>query len=174
MWCDVWSTLALRPLQYTSYSPALVSSYLLHILSVPGLLHHALHLCPEVLAALHTQDGSACLWTSAIQLLAQDQQLRIHFNALEGSYALCLTANLVQLLSLSPGGLAESTVSVVTVLAHLLSAGSQYIAIRDGKEEQPLPPVLGWFSISLNKHLKTKLARLWPDYMRLITFQAST
>ena len=152
----------------------------LHILSVPGLLHHALHLCPEVLPALHTQDGSDCLWTSAIQLLAQDQQLRIHFNALEGSYALCLTANLVQLLSLSPGGLAKSTVSVVTVLAHLLSACSQYVTAKQSNLCH-WHPVLGWFSVSLDKHLqasmgqvKAQLARLWsPDCVRLMTSHLS-
>ena len=150
----------------------------MHILSVSGLLHNALHLCPEVLAALHTQDGSDCLWTSAIQLLAQDQQLRIHFNALEGSYALCLTANLVQLLSLSPGGLAESTGSVVTVLAHLLSACSQYVTAKQSNLCH-WNPVLGWFSVSLDLEasmgqVKTQLAMLWsPDCVRLMTSHLS-
>lgn len=31
------------------------------------------------------------------KLLCQEQQMKIHFNALEGSYALCLTANLIHL-----------------------------------------------------------------------------
>ena len=37
------------------------------------------------------------LFTRSLELLNSDQNLRIIFNALEGSYALCLLANLVQL-----------------------------------------------------------------------------
>ena len=142
-----------------------------------GLLQHASSLCPEAVSALHSDEGADCIWTHAIALLGQDQQLRIHFNALEGSYALCLTANLVHLLSLSTD-LGERTVPVVTVLASLLSACSQYVTAKQSNLSH-WHPVLGWFSVSLDRHLqasmgqvKAQLARLWaPDCLALMTKQ---
>ena len=94
--------------------------------------------------------------------------------------SLSLTANLVQLISLSPNGLEESTVSVVTVLAHLLSACSQYVMAKQCNLYH-WHPVLDWFSVSLDKHLqasmgqvKAQLARLWsPDCVRLMTSHLS-
>ena len=53
-------------------------------------------LCPESLALLQSQQ----VLKNTVHLLSQLQQLKIHFNALEGSYALCLTANLIHLLHL--------------------------------------------------------------------------
>ena len=111
-----------------------------------------------------------------VQLLSQDQQLRIHFNALEGSYALCLTANLVHLVSgldrLEPAQL----VSLVTTLTQLLSSLGQYVTARQSQLSH-WHPVLGWFSVSLDKHLqaslslvRTQLARLWsPECLMVLT-----
>ncbi len=53
-------------------------------------------LCPESLSLLQSQQ----VLKLTVHLLSQLQQLKIHFNALEGSYALCLTANLIHLLHL--------------------------------------------------------------------------
>lgn len=121
--------LALRPVQYAAYSPPLVSQYLVSVLSVPGLLQHAATLCPEALGALHAPAPAPSLWSTAIDLLAQDQQLRIHFNALEGSYALCLTANLVHLLAVA-GEVGERLVVTVGVLTSLLASCSQYVTAK--------------------------------------------
>jgi len=52
---------------------------------------------PESLAMLQKHD----LLAKCVSSLALEQQIRIHFNALEGSYALCLTANLVHLAALA-------------------------------------------------------------------------
>ena len=75
-----------------------VSLFLLHILSVPAIVEHLNNLLPEVLANLLLQKQSHDL-AKSVRLLAQDQQLNSHFNALEGSYALCLADNLVHLVS---------------------------------------------------------------------------
>ena len=91
-------SLAARPLTYTDYSQQMVSLYTLHILSVPGLVHHVASLCPQS-GLLGDGKEAGPLVLAVVRLLAKDQQLRIHFNALEGSYALCLTANLIQLVS---------------------------------------------------------------------------
>ena len=66
-----------------------------------------------------------------IRLLAQEQQLKIHFNALEGSYALCLCANLINLLHLeSVDGLQDDIIGLVTVLTRLLESCSQYVTSK--------------------------------------------
>ena len=73
-----------------------VSLFLLHILSVPGLIEHLNKITPDVLTGLLLQKQTHIL-AKSVKFLSQEQQLKIHFNALEGSYALCLTANLVHL-----------------------------------------------------------------------------
>ena len=168
-------SLAARPVVYTQYSQQMVSLYTLHILSVPGLLQYSESLCgPSGLLGDGRQAETLLLET--VKLLSQDQQLRIHFNALEGSYALCLTANLVHLVSglerLEPAQL----VSLVTTLTQLLSSLGQYVTARQSQLSH-WHPVLGWFSVSLDKHLqaslslvRTQLARLWsPECLMVIS-----
>ena len=112
-----------------------------------------------------------------IRLLAQEQQLKIHFNALEGSYALCLCANLINLLHLeSVDGLQDDIIGLVTVLTRLLESCAQYVTSKQSNLSH-WHPVLGWFSVSLDKYLqstmptvKTQLSRLWhPDTVKLLT-----
>lgn len=175
-------SLALRPVEYSSYSASLVSTYLLNILSVPGILQQVSSLCPDSLTSLHQATGeekessTKTLWGAAVHLLSQDQQLKIHFNALEGSYALCLTANLVHLMSLIQTDLGPDLVSVVSVLTSLLSSCSQYVTAKQSNLSH-WHPVLGWFSVSLDRHLqsamslvKVQLTKLWSaDCVRLMT-----
>jgi ubiquitin-protein ligase E3 B len=168
-------TLAMRPLVYTSYSEQMVSTCLLHILSIPGVVAHTATLCPDTLHTLQGEDQA--LLVATVKLLSQDQQLKIHFNALEGSYALCLTANLVHLVSLAPSLTSAQMVPVVTTLTHLLSSLGQYVTAK----QSPLShwhPVLGWFSVSLDKHLqssmvvvKSQLCRLWSVECLLVLTQ---
>jgi len=168
-------TLAMRPLVYTSYSEQMVSMCLLHILSIPGVVAHTATLCPDTLHTLQGEDQA--LLVATVKLLSQDQQLKIHFNALEGSYALCLTANLVHLVSLAPSLTSAQMVPVVTTLTHLLSSLGQYVTAK----QSPLShwhPVLGWFSVSLDKHLqnsmvvvKSQLCRLWSVECLLVLTQ---
>jgi hypothetical protein len=73
-----------------------VSLFTLHILSVPGIMEHLNNICPEVLNSLLLQKETHVL-AKSVRFLSQDQQLKVHFDALEGSYALCLTANLIHL-----------------------------------------------------------------------------
>ena len=168
-------SLAARPLAYTDYSQQMVSLYTLHILSVPGLVHHAASLCPQS-GLLGDGREAGPLVLAVVRLLAQDQQLRIHFNALEGSYALCLTANLIQLVSSFTKLESGDLMAVVTTLTQLLTSLGQYVTAK----QSPLShwhPVLGWFSVSLDKHLqasmsvvKSQLSRLWsPDCLMVIT-----
>jgi ubiquitin-protein ligase E3 B len=63
---------------------------------VPGIIEHLNNIAPEILNSLLLQKQTHIL-AKAVKFLSQEQQLKIHFNALEGSYALCLTANLIHL-----------------------------------------------------------------------------
>ena len=168
-------SLAGRPLLYTQYSQQMVSLYILHVLSVPGIVQYSQSLCGPT-GMLGDPKECETLLLETVKLLSQDQQLRIHFNALEGSYALCLTANLVQLVSRLKSLDGEPLVRLVTTLSQLLSALGQYVTAR----QSPLShwhPVLGWFSVSLDRHLqaslglvRTQLARLWsPECLVVIT-----
>ena len=149
--------LASRPLAYTSHSDQMVSLYILHILSVPGVAHYAATLSPNS-GLLGGGQESKSLLISAVKLLAQDQQLKIHFNALEGSYALCLTANLIQLVSTCQRLDRGDLVLVVSTLTQLLTYLGQYVTAK----QSPLShwhPVLGWFSVSLDKHLQVEIVK---------------
>jgi hypothetical protein len=64
--------------------------------SQPCCVIQVKQLCPETVSQLQSQQ----VLKLTVLLLSQTQQLKIHFNALEGSYALCLTANLIHLLHL--------------------------------------------------------------------------
>jgi ubiquitin-protein ligase E3 B len=66
------------------------------VLSVPALTLQLKKSSPESLQLLQ-KNG---IVNRSVKLLSHEQQLKIHFNALEGSYALCLTANLVHLVSI--------------------------------------------------------------------------
>lgn len=169
-------TLALRPVMYGSYSDQMVSLYLLNILSIPGVVQQVATMCPDSMTMLQGEDKEQELLIAIVKLLSQDQQLKIHFNALEGSYALCLTANLVHLVSLAPSLTSSQLVPVVTTITHLLSSLGQYVTAK----QSPLShwhPVLGWFSVSLDRHLqasmslvKAQLSLLWsPECLLVLT-----
>jgi len=168
-------SLASRPLTFSSYGEQMVSLYTMHILSVPGVTHHASVLTPTT-GLLGDGRDTQTLLLAVVKLLSQDQQLKIHFNALEGSYALCLTGNLIQLVSTCSRLDSGDLMVVVSTLTQLLSSLGQYVTAK----QSPLShwhPVLGWFSVSLDKHLqasmtivKTQLARLWsPECLMVIT-----
>lgn len=169
-------TLALRPVVYGSYSDQMVSLYLLNILSIPGVVQQVATMCPDSMTMLQGEDKDQELLLAIVKLLSQDQQLKIHFNALEGSYALCLTANLVHLVSLAPSLTSSQLVPVVTTITHLLSSLGQYVTAK----QSPLShwhPVLGWFSVSLDRPLqssmslvKAQLSLLWsPECLHVLT-----
>lgn len=111
-------TLTLRPLISSQMSDKLVSLFLINIFSVPALVYHLNVLSPEVktyflvlsyyytmfsykISNIYLQCISSFmtnnLFARSLELLNSEQNLRIVFNALEGSYALCLLANLIQL-----------------------------------------------------------------------------
>ncbi len=167
-------TLTIRPVASAEYSDKLVSIYLINIMCVPGLITHLSNLSSESLALLQKHE----ILQHSVKLLASEQQLKIHFNSLEGSYALCLTANLIHLISL----LTEEEfanvdfLSLVFVLTRLLECCGQYVTSKQSNASH-WHPVLGWFSVRLDNYLqdsmevvKSQLARLWsPQCIKILS-----
>ena len=140
-------TVTLRPVISADYSDKLVSAFLLNILSLPGLVHHLSVMAPEsIIIQKHDLLGRA------VTLLLSDQQLKIHFNALEGSYALCLTANLIHIVSLLSQDEFNKVefLSLILVITRLLESCGQYVTAKQSNLSH-WHPVLGWFSVALPK-----------------------
>ena len=161
-------TLVTRPMPTEKHLSALI----IHILSVPGLIHHC---GPELTQNLIIKNG---LMKNAIGLLAQEQQLKIHFNSLEGSYALCLTANMIDVSSMIED-FEENQVNfieLVSVFKRLLDLCGQYVTAKKSNLTH-WHPVLGWFSVSMDSYLqnsiplvRSQLAKLWsPGCLKYFT-----
>jgi ubiquitin-protein ligase E3 B len=61
--------------------------------TVGAVLSVRTNLCLQCTSVLVTHD----VFTRSLELLSSQQNMRIVFNALEGNYALCLLANVIQL-----------------------------------------------------------------------------
>ncbi|RUS75046.1 hypothetical protein EGW08_017182, partial [Elysia chlorotica] len=79
-------TISLRPLIAEDFSPALLTSFLLYVLSVPSVVIHINTLANDCIAMLVTHR----IFKRCLNLLTCEQSTRIFFNTLEGNYALCL------------------------------------------------------------------------------------
>ncbi|TRY68295.1 hypothetical protein TCAL_07190 [Tigriopus californicus] len=160
---------ALKPLIEFQFSHTYLSPFLLKLLSVPGLLIHLEGLSPESLAVMEKHN----LLGHCVEILKDEQQLKIHFNILEGSYALCMTANLIHLLmqrsapSLGQPDLPLDMEGTVRMLSGLFECCGQYVTAKQSNLSH-WHPVLGWFSVSLDSYLQhsmdkvhAQLAKLW-------------
>lgn len=147
--------LALRPVISANFSDKLVSIFVLHILSVPGLVVQLEKLSPDSLVLMEKHAVVA----KVVTLLSQEQQLRILFNSLEGSYALCLTANLVHLISRMSEEEFDKLdlLGLIFVFTRLLESCGQYVTAKQSNLSH-WHPVLGWFSVSLDKYLQVRVA----------------
>ncbi|KAG7198940.1 hypothetical protein KM043_015752 [Ampulex compressa] len=164
-------TLTLRPLISSHMSDKLVSLFLINIFSVPALIHHLNAVSPECVSSLVTNN----LIARSLDLLNSEQNLRIVFNALEGSYALCLLANLIQLVNIQRDDvLAELYFPSFTfVVTKMLEACQQYVVTKQSNLTH-WHPVLGWFAQSVDTSLqeaipyvKLQLSYLWTG--RIVT-----
>ena len=148
-----------------------LSSLILQILSVPGLIFHC---GPDLSRNLLIKNG---LLGQIVKLLAHEQQLKIHFNSLEGSYALCLTANMIDLSSLiDQENDSVNFLDLANVLKRLMDLCGQYVTAKKSNLTH-WHPVLGWFSVSMDSYLqnsiptvRNQLAKLWgPVCLKFFT-----
>ena len=115
--------------------------FLLHILSVPAVTYYINTIAQDCLATLVTHR----VFKKCLDLLTIEQSTRIIFNSLEGNYALCLMANLLQLGYIEMEGLVENTVDFMTVMIRLLENCNKYVQNKKSNLTH-WHPVLGWFS----------------------------
>jgi ubiquitin-protein ligase E3 B len=158
-------TLALRPLVAANFSDKLMTMFLIHIISVPAIIQHLENLTPECIATINNQK----LFSKSLELLSSQQSMRIVFNTLEGSYALCLLANLLQLAFMErDGALKDLSFPTFTVVVTGLLESCQNYVVSKQSNLTHWHPVLGWFAQpmdpSLNAampHVKIQLNLLW-------------
>ncbi|KAK8739159.1 hypothetical protein OTU49_003508, partial [Cherax quadricarinatus] len=168
------TTLALRPLVAAQYSDKLLSLITIHILSVPALIHHLVTLAPEALQMFHANE----LFERVVEFVQTEQNLRIVFNTLEGSYSLCLLANLVHL-AYEEKDRALPRLAFPKfnfVVKRLLEKCGEYVTTKQSSLTQ-WHPVLGWFSRPLDQHLnesltlvKSQLQLLWSGSIIRVMF----
>ncbi|XP_064107613.1 ubiquitin-protein ligase E3B-like isoform X2 [Macrobrachium nipponense] len=171
-------TLALRPLIAAQYSDKLLSLTTIHILSIPALVHHLGTVAPEALQMFHKHG----IFERVVEFVQTEQNLRIIFNTLEGSYALCLLANLIHL-AYEERESAFPTLAFPKfnyVVTRLLEKCGEYVTTKQSSLTQ-WHPVLGWFSRPLDQHLneslslvKTQLQLLWCGPLIKLMFSTLT
>ncbi|XP_017769365.1 PREDICTED: ubiquitin-protein ligase E3B [Nicrophorus vespilloides] len=160
-------TLSLRPLISANFSDKLMTMFLIHILSVPGLIQHLNTLAPEVVTTLSSHN----IFAKSLELLSSQQSMRIVFNTLEGNYALCLMANLLQLGSICKDSmLAELSFPTFTVVMTGLLESCQNYVVNKQSNLTHWHPVLGWFAQPMDPalhaampHVKVQLHILWSS-----------
>lgn len=162
-------TLALRPLVSAGFSEKLMTMFLIHILSVPALILHIQGLTPECTSVLVGHS----VFTKSLELLSSEQNMRIVFNALEGNYALCLLANLIQLAYVQrEDALKDVAFPAFTFVMTRLMESCQHYVVTKQSNLTHWHPVLGWFAQSMDYSLheampfvKTQLYVLWSGPM---------
>ncbi|CAH0406320.1 unnamed protein product [Chilo suppressalis] len=150
-------TLSLRPLISAQFSEKLLTMYIIQILSVPTLVFHMNQISPESIIAFRTNG----MFDKCVEFLSTDQNMRIVFNTLEGNYALCLLANLVQLAHSERDHAAPDTYypTFVLVVTRFLDSCQQYVVCKKGNLSN-WHPVLGWFSQGLDSYLPPAMTNL--------------
>ncbi|XP_076627960.1 ubiquitin-protein ligase E3B isoform X2 [Colletes latitarsis] len=158
-------TLALGPLISSQMSDKLVSLFLINIFSVPALVYHL-----NSISSVCSSSFITCnLFARSLELLNLEQNLRIVFNALEGSYALCLLANLIQLANIEREEVLRELYfpSFTFVVTKMLEACQQYVVAKQSNLTH-WHPILGWLALKVDTtlqepipYVKTQLACLW-------------
>ncbi|CAH1185168.1 unnamed protein product [Phyllotreta striolata] len=158
-------TISLRPLVAANYSDKLMTIFLINILSVPGLVYHLQNLSPESISTLTNHK----IFARSLELLSSQQSMRIVFNTLEGSYALCLLANLIQLAFIERHTTLRALYfpTFTVVVTSLLESCQNYVVSKQSTLTH-WHPVLGWFSKAMDPslhaaipHVKIQLHYLW-------------
>lgn len=150
-------TLSLRPLISAQFSEKLLTMYIIQILSVPTLVFHMNQISPESMVAFRSHG----MFDKCVEFLSTDQNMRIVFNTLEGNYALCLLANLIQLAHAERDRAAPDTYypTFVLVVTRFLDSCQQYVVCKKGNLSN-WHPVLGWFSQGLDAYLPCAMTNL--------------
>ncbi|CAH0555010.1 unnamed protein product [Brassicogethes aeneus] len=160
-------SLSLRPLIAANFSDKLMSMYLIHILSTPALIKYCCQLSEESVL----QMKSNRIFGRSLELLSSQQSMRIVFNTLEGNYALCLLANILQLAMFEKDtSLRDLSFPAFTVVVTGLLESCQNYVVTKQSNTTHWHPVLGWFAQPMDQYLhasmnliKEQLSLLWNN-----------
>ncbi|KAJ0067507.1 hypothetical protein NL108_007981, partial [Boleophthalmus pectinirostris] len=141
-----------RPVLAAHFSDNLLRSFLLHIMSVPAVVHHLNVLTPECMATIQTHD----LLRKFILFLSREEQCSDICVCLEGSHTLCLLGNLIHLGYYNEKVLEEEAGHFVKDLTDMLSYCQRYVSQKKSNLTH-WHPVLGWFSQSVDYGLNESM-----------------
>ncbi|KAH9285980.1 Ubiquitin-protein ligase E3B [Echinococcus granulosus] len=166
-------SLAVRPLLLCNFSPECISLFVVHILSVPGFVLHINSLASEAYDVIVREKLCSRVVTYLYKSLPNQSIVDC---GLEGSYALCLIANLIQLSLLEVEVLVDHCEEFCIVLSRLLDLLGGFV----GQKKSNLTcwhPILGWFSKPLDNylqasapHVASQLRLLWHGRMVRLLF----
>lgn len=91
-------TLSTRPLISGNFSENLLSMFVVQILSMPAIIYFLEQHAPDSLQSLQSHE----MLQKTLQLLIQDDSMKIITNSMKGTQSLALLANIVQLFYLEP------------------------------------------------------------------------
>ncbi|KAM7541188.1 hypothetical protein Aperf_G00000042959 [Anoplocephala perfoliata] len=154
------------------FSPESIRPFVVHILSVPGFVLHINSLANETYSIIVREK----LCSKIISFLYQTSLDQSILGSIDGSYTLCLIANLIQLSLLEVEVLIELCEQFCIVLSRLLDVLGGYV----GQKKSNLTcwhPILGWFSRPLDNylqasspHVANQLRLLWHGRMVRLLF----
>ncbi|CAH8569438.1 unnamed protein product [Schistosoma curassoni] len=166
-------TIAMRPLIYEKFPQKLVISFTRNILTVPGFILHINSMMNEAYDIIVNERLCSKI---IMTLYDSSEEFNILLSKLDGSYVLCLIANLIQLSLLETDILA----SHCTEFCIVLSKSMHYLGTYVGSKKSNLcswHPILGWFAQSLDNSLQSamsfvtsQLRLLWNGRMVRLLF----
>ncbi|CAH8602645.1 unnamed protein product [Schistosoma rodhaini] len=166
-------TIAMRPLIYEKFPQELVISFTRNILTVPGFILHINSMMNEAYDIIVNERLCSRI---IMTLYDSSKEFNILLSKLDGSYVLCLIANLIQLSLLETDILA----SHCTEFCIVLSKSMHYLGTYVGSKKSNLcswHPILGWFAQSIDNSLQSamsfvtsQLRLLWNGRMVRLLF----
>ncbi|KAJ8679148.1 hypothetical protein QAD02_014935 [Eretmocerus hayati] len=160
------ATLTLRPLMFSKMSENLIMEYLIHILSVPTVVHHLNHgeECQNTPLSWKNE-----LFLKILMSLSTEANLTIISKALGGNYLLCLLGNLVESANFQKHESTENLYYPHFILAviNLLNSIQQYVVAKKSNTTY-WHPILSWLEQPEDYTLqdtvpivKSQLSHLW-------------
>ncbi|ESN93513.1 hypothetical protein HELRODRAFT_115562 [Helobdella robusta] len=168
-------TIAIKPLMASEYSESLFVSFILEILSVPSLVHHIITMSAESLTLMMSQR----IFSMTLTVLDERQNAKIIFHALEGNYALCLLANLIQLGNAEKEVMMTILMMMTTILMMMTMAMMMMLYVENKKSFLThWHPILGWFAQKTDPNLNEampavikQISELWNIRMIHLLFE---
>ncbi|CAH8515939.1 unnamed protein product [Schistosoma turkestanicum] len=166
-------TIAMRPLIYETFPQKLVILFTKNILTVPGFILHINSMMNEAYDIIVSER----LCSKVIMTLySSSEEFDSLLFKLDGSYVLCLIANLIQLSLLETDILASHCTEFCIVVSKSMHYLSTYVGSKKSNHCS-WHPILGWFAQSLDNSLQSamsfvtsQLRLLWNGRMVRLLF----